>query len=135
MKLCIKKSVTTYTVFGIIFMLLMLPSAVFAVESLVVPYESYIYDYWGQPVPAPQAYLPVAMMTGLDMGADALSNPQDITIVGDKIYILDTGKHRIIELDENWQFVRSISEFQNGDKVDRFSSPEGFLLHPTVRFM
>ncbi len=130
MKLCIKKSVTTYTVFGIIFMLLMLPSAVFAVESLVVPYESYIYDYWGQPVPAPQAYLPVAMMTGLDMGADALSNPQDITIVGDKIYILDTGKHRIIELDENWQFVRSISEFQNGDKVDRFSSPEGFFITP-----
>ncbi len=109
-------------------LLIFLSAAVLAVEPLVVPYESYTYDFWGWPVPAPQAYLPVRMMTGLDMGAEPLSNPQDITVVGDRIYILDTGKHRIIELDENFQFVRAITQFQNGDVVDKFGSPEGFFV-------
>lgn len=135
MKLSIKRSKSTSAAVGLIVILLMLISTkVSAVESLVVPYESYIYDFWGAPVPAPQAYLPVKMMTGLDMGAETLSNPQDITVVGDRAYILDTGKHRIIELDENWQFIRSISEFMNGDQVDRFSSPEGFFVTPDGKF-
>ncbi|HOB08035.1 MAG TPA: YIP1 family protein [Limnochordia bacterium] len=124
------RKISVYVMPVIIFGLLYFSAAVSAVESLVVPYESYIYDFWGTPVPAPQAYLPVRMMTGLDMGADALSNPQDITVVGDHVYILDTGKHRIIELDENFQFVRAISQFQNGDVTDKFSSPEGFFVAP-----
>lgn len=111
-------------------LLILASSAVLAVEATVVPYESYTYDFWKQPVPAPQAYLPVRMMTGLDMGTDALSNPQDITVLGDHIYILDTGKHRIIELDENFQFVRAITQFQNGGVMDKFSSPEGFFITP-----
>ncbi|HKM18107.1 MAG: hypothetical protein GX228_03130 [Firmicutes bacterium] len=114
----------------ILILMLLLGTTALAVESLVVPYESYTYDFWGSPVPAPHAYLPVRMMTGLDMGAEQLSNPQDITVVGNRVYILDTGKHRIIELDENFQFLRAITEFQNGDVVDKFSSPEGFFITP-----
>ena len=29
-----------------------------------LPYRSYTYDYWGEPVPAPHAYVPTAVING-----------------------------------------------------------------------
>ncbi len=129
MKLYFSKNHSTYIVLlALLSVFVLFGITGHAAESLITPYESYTYDFWKWPVPAPQAYLPLRMVTGLTMGAEALSNPQDITVVGSSTYILDTGKNRIVEVDENWQFVRSINEFQNGDEVDRFSGPEGFFI-------
>lgn len=99
-----------------------------AVESLVTHYESYTYDFWGDPVPSPHAYLPSLMVTGVEMGTGVLANPQDIVVLENSAYILDTGSNRIVEVDENWQFIRSISQFQNGDVVDKFSEPQGLFV-------
>lgn len=101
---------------------------VLAVESLVTHYESYTYDFWGAPVPAPHAYLPSLMVTGVQMGTGVLANPQDIVVLENSTYILDTSNNRIVEVDENWQFIRSISEFQNGDIVDKFNEPQGLFV-------
>lgn len=42
------RKISVYVMPVIIFGLLYFSAAVSAVESLVVPYESYIYDFWGR---------------------------------------------------------------------------------------
>ena len=39
----------------------------------VVPYDSYIYNFWQAPVPAPQAYVFEAVVYGTDLGVGGLS--------------------------------------------------------------
>lgn len=68
------------------------------------------------------------MVTGVQMGTGVLANPQDIVVLENSTYILDTSNNRIVEVDENWQFIRSISEFQNGDIVDKFNEPQGLFV-------
>lgn len=98
----------------------------FAADSVVTHYESYTYDFWGYPVPAPQAYLPSQMVSGLDMNAGVLANPQDIIALENSTYILDTGNNRIVQVDANWQFIREISEFDNNGETDTLNDPQGF---------
>lgn len=100
----------------------------YASESLKASYESYTYDFWGAPVPAPHAYMPQKLITGPQMGVGNLSNPQDITIYGDSTYLLDTGNNRIVEVDSDWQMIRILDEFTNGSVPDKFKEPLGFFV-------
>lgn len=96
------------------------------VTGFVVPYTSYTYDYWGQPVPAPHAYLPAAIIRGSDLGVGSLKNPADLHVSpSGHIYIADTGNNRVIVLDPEWRLVRIIAEFETGGGVDRLNSPRG----------
>lgn len=99
------------------------------VTDFVVPYTSYTYDYWGQPAPAPHAYLPVSVIRGDDLGVGSLRNPNDLHVSPNgNIYIADTGNNRVIVLDPEWNLVRVMESFERDGGEDRFRSPRGLYV-------
>src|SRR5690606_25199125 len=83
------------------------------VSGFAVPYTSYTYDYWGQPAPAPHAYLPSTVIRGWDLGVGPLRNPNDLHVSdAGNIYIADTGNNRVIVLDPEWNLIRVVDSFE-----------------------
>lgn len=100
------------------------------VTQFVVPYTSYTYDFWGEAVPAPQAYLPTRFIRGTDLGVGAFRDPRDIHVSPEgNVYIADTGNNRVVVLDQEWRVIRVIETFDHEGQEDRFSQPRG--LHVT----
>jgi len=94
-----------------------------------LPYHSYTYDYWGDVVDSPAAYLPNRLITGEDLGIGALRNPTDLFVGKDgKIYILDAGNRRIIITNDRWELVRVIAGFEKNGVPDRFNNPNGIFV-------
>lgn len=86
----------------------------------------YVYSYWGEPNPAPAAYLPERTLYGGDLAAGKLSSPQDLHVGGDrKIYIADTGNSRILVLNDQLRTQQVLDGFDNNGKPDSFNQPEG----------
>jgi hypothetical protein len=97
--------------------------------TAVVPYQSYTYDFWGKPVPAPQAYICSREIYLDDLGVGPLSNVQDFFVgPDDVIYLVDTGGSRIVCLDTEWNVLRIISSFDNGEVTDQLRQPEGVFV-------
>ena len=108
-------------------LLLVVWSAGFA--GAMVPYESYTYDPWGEAVPAPLPYVPQQAIEGRNLGIGDFRSPQDVFVAPDNsIYILDTGNHRVVHLDENLNLIRVIREFDNGGVPDTFRNPRGIFV-------
>ncbi len=89
---------------------------------------TYTYDYWEEYQECPDAYTVCKVFTSVELGLEKkLKNPQGITVVGDTIYICDTGNNRIIELKkisrEKLEVVRIIEEFQGDVEVNTFNEP------------
>ncbi|MFW5787417.1 MAG: hypothetical protein ACOCV3_04055 [Halanaerobiales bacterium] len=100
-------------------------------EKTDIPYPSYTYDFWEEPVPAPQAYYPSQIITGEDLGVDSLSDPRDLNIsqYTENIYIVDTGNNRIICLDSDWELTKIIDSFENEGQEDTFNNPRGIYVN------
>ena len=58
------------------------------VESSSVPYDTYMYDYNGNPIITPHAYIPSSTFTGADLGIGDFTNPQDIEVDTDDARLL-----------------------------------------------
>lgn len=89
---------------------------------------TYNYDYWGDVQDAPNSYNVGKVFTSSDLGLDVkLKSPQGLTVVGDLVYICDTGNNRIIELSRPTPQVlkveRIIDSFTGDCDVTTFSSP------------
>lgn len=83
-------------------------------STFAVPYTSYTYDFWQEPVPAPQAYVPVRVLRGPDLGLGAFTNPSDIYVDSNhRVYIADTGNNRVIQLDRNFNVLNVFSGMFN----------------------
>lgn len=96
--------------------------------SMAAPYQGYLFDYWSETVPAPQAYVPRQVLGSRELGVDGLSNPQDIFVTSQDIYLLDTGNNRVLVFDHSWQFSHDISAFLNNGEPDRFNNPRGIFV-------
>lgn len=97
--------------------------------TIAVPYVSYTYDYWQMPVPAPQAYMPVKVLQGSELGIGGLSAPRDIFVDHNHfIYIADTGNNRIIKLDSDFQLLNEFIEFEYDNELDSFNAPRGIFV-------
>lgn len=100
-----------------------------APSTLAVPYSSYTYDYWQEPVYAPQAYVPVKTVRGVDLGIGPFSSPRDIFVdTAWRIYISDTGNNRIIQLNGDFKVIQVFTEFVNNGVVDCFNTPRGIYV-------
>ena len=109
-------------------------AALFAVMSPITSYASthehgytYNYDFWEDVQDSPDFYSPSKVFTSVDLGLETpLFNPQGLTVVGDKMYITDSGNNRIIELEiddvESLTVTRIIDEV-NGAEPSTFSNP------------
>lgn len=98
-----------------------------AVEAKSKSY-CYNYDYWGDVQESPNAYNVCKVFTSSELGLETkLSSPQGLTVVGDKVYICDTGNNRIIELSrptpQLLKVERIIDSFNSDSVINTFSSP------------
>lgn len=98
-------------------------------EALALPYQSYSFDYWSETVSAAQAYVPRRVIGSRELGA-TLSNPQDIFVTDEYIFLLDTGNNRILVFDHEWKLSHEISEFENSGEMDKFNNPRGLYVSP-----
>lgn len=91
-----------------------------------VPYHSYTYDFWSEPVAAPQAYQPLKVIGGKELEIDNFRKPQDIFAWNNSlVYVADTGNNRIVVIDKDWNLVKVISSFNNNGQEDTFNQPYG----------
>ena len=116
--------------FGLI-CLLFYPATVTAYrEDFSVPYPSYTYDFWDETVPAPQAYRPVEVFYGEDLGVGPFSDLRDIHVgnYNNNLYVVDTGNNRIIIFDKDWNLLHEINSFSNEGQTDTFAAPHGVFV-------
>lgn len=107
---------------------LLIPSFMTPIVSAAAPYEGYNYSYWEKAEPSAVAYLPELVIDGRGENYGLLNSPEDIYVRGDRIYILDTGNNRVIILNEQFEYVTEIVEFNNDGQVDSFNNPHGIFV-------
>ena len=112
------------------------------------PYKSYIYDFWGDPIPSQNAYRIDKTVTGFDMGLDRLSDPADPLFIGEKasarlanskdmffdpelkqFWVADTDNNRILRLDEKLKLVGAYTGASDGKN---FKAPSGVYVKRSV---
>ncbi len=95
------------------------------------PYVGYTYNTYGEKVPAPNAYLPEKVLTGIDMGVGQLNKPADIFVDSNNdVYILDTGNNRIVILDENFKMKKVIDKFMLNGAESPLKDASGIFAVP-----
>lgn len=120
-----KKNLFCFLVFIISVILLFTSSFGVNAES----FNSYIYNSDEEVVEAPAAVNVSFTVTGISAGVGVFKSPQDLFVTeSDEIYVVDTGNNRIIILDSKGGFLKEISSFVNGEKVDSFNTPKGIFV-------
>lgn len=128
-----RRSTSKQPVLGMVLLSIMIVLVVstFACSSAPHPilYPSYTYDYSERDVPSPPAYIPSRVITGNDLGVGSLNEPADLFVsTSGRIYLVDKGNDRVIYLSENFDVLRVVTGFRNGDSEDRLSRPEGIFV-------
>ena len=120
------KKFISFTLACIVGLLTVFPAAAIS----VVPYDSYIFDYWEDIVKTPAPYVPGRSISGVTVGAGAFSDPQDMAVGPDgKVYIADTGNNRIVILNPAMtETVGIVEEFFNNNSPDSFKVPTGITV-------
>ncbi|MFW5980969.1 MAG: YIP1 family protein [bacterium] len=103
---------------------------IFNSNALSTSYNSYNYNFWGDPVPSPDPYIPVGEYYHENIeGLKSLDNPQDLFVDSDNnIYIVDSGNNSIIILNDDWEVKRVIDQFTSDGNVDEFNNPRGIFV-------
>ncbi len=93
------------------------------------PYQSYIFDQWGNPVPTPTPYTAVKVISGEDLGVGKFNNPQDIFICNNgTLYIADSKNNRIIHTNPDFSLLRVITGFESAVGTEKFNNPGGIFV-------
>lgn len=119
------------------FLCLILAALLFGAPAVRVcaqdlPYDSYSYDYWQDAVPSPSAYEPIRSISGTVAGAGTFSEPSDLFVHMDgSMYLCDSGNHRIVVLNENYETIQIIDGFLNSGQREEFLNPQGVCISET----
>jgi hypothetical protein len=99
--------------------------------------SSYSYDEFGNWHPAPPVYLPDCEVSGEDLSTTAFSGISDLFATNDgTLYVVDTGNHRILELDASFHLTREFSSLKGEDGTEiPLEEPLGFFLDAEGRFL
>ena len=88
------------------------------------PYASYTFDFYGNAVPAPQAYTVQTIIDGTSLGTTPLREPRDLAVSpGGDIYIADTGNNRILRLSSSFELLQTIDGFWVEEDWQTFNAP------------
>ncbi len=90
-----------------------------------MPYTTYSYDYWGEPVQEPHSYLYSGTISSDVMGT-SLNYPQDLFYLDGELYIADTGNSRILVMDTNGSIRLEITSAASS--TDFLSGPQGVFV-------
>lgn len=97
--------------------------------SVIEPYPSYTFDFFGNPVPAAQAYIARSVVDGNSLGITPLREPRDIAVAQNgEVFIADTGNNRILHLDKNFDLIKIIDGFSVDGQKETFSAPVALYL-------
>ena len=89
-------------------------------------YDSYAYDSWGDPIPSQAGYIAREYIDGNTLGCGPLSAPSDMYVTDDgDMYVLDKGNRRVVILDRELNYVRSIEKLN----FDEYKKE-----HPEIEF-
>lgn len=95
------------------------------------PYTGYTYNTYEERVPAPNAFLPEKVITGLDAGVGLFKKPTDLFVDSNNdIYVLDAGNGRIVILDENFNTKKVIDKFILNGAESPLKDPGGIFAVP-----
>ncbi len=101
------------------------------------PYRNYTYNFWGEPVQGPQAYLPEEVWNGFDLGVGEFDSPEEVFVNQDEIFVLDTGNNRIVCLNNKFETIKIIDEFKNieNNQYEEFDNPSGIFVNEDMIFI
>lgn len=103
--------------------------ALLVVVILIAPKaqaDSYLYDLNDRSVTTPDTYLVLRVYAGNDLGVGAMSSPQDLFVDRDgQVYISDMGNNRILQFDNNFKHIRTITEVMLDGKPTLLNQPKG----------
>lgn len=91
--------------------------------------QSYVYDNWGESVPAPLAYTLETVYSGQSFGLVSFDSPEDLFVApsGD-LYIVDKGRAAITQVSPQFELVRDITSFRDNGEEQIFSEPTGVFV-------
>ena len=94
------------------------------------PYDGYAYNEWNRAVPSQIGYLPDRVISGEDMGAGRLKNPQDIFVAKNKtVFILDSGNNRLVILEKDFTTRKILDTFTDeSGAATTLSEPGGVFV-------
>ena len=110
---------------------LLCASSVFSAsaEGGFVPYHTYEYNEFDEPVETPAGYIPARMIDAASIGLSSPFNTiTDLCCVDGMLYILDSGNSRIVVLDSELRLVAVHTAFgvaSNAGQACREAFPEG----------
>jgi len=120
----VKKLLAIAAVLALIFSLSI---TAFAYDN--IPYSTYVYNYDGEPVESPHAYVPQMVIDGSKFGISAFLSPEDMCIDSNgNVYVADTGNARVVVLDSALQNARVISEFEFEGNMYKLTRPTGLYV-------
>lgn len=121
----------------------------FALTALASePYDSYIYDFWDDPVPAQAAYKVDNTYTGKNVGLERLRDPEDELFISvntptsfsgikdiffeetlEEFWIADTLNNRIVRLNKDMQLIGCYTGIDKSESgVLNFNAPNGVFV-------
>ncbi len=91
---------------------------------------TYNYDCWIEERESPDAYSVSQTFSGSSIeGCTNFLAPESLYVLGNRLYVVDTGNNRIVELEYNdsdsrFHYIREFKEFMNEGKKDTFNKPK-----------
>lgn len=114
--------------YSFLIIMLLLPSISASAETT---FYTYTYDYWGDERESPDAYVPSAVLMGIDFGIDNFREPQGLYVQGNKVYICDSYNNRIVELQKEngtYSLVRVIDKIIVEGEESTFLYPQDIFV-------
>ncbi len=90
----IKYHINILVIVALLMTVMLMPASAVSVNKNIsssVPYETYIYDYAGNPVITPHAYVPESVIDLEELGLGGMTAPSDLEVDDDILYLVDTG--------------------------------------------
>lgn len=123
------KSKIAAALLGVMAVLTLCPAGV--AEATEVNTYTYNYDWWGIEYESPDAYTPTDFITGEQLGITEFKSPQGLFIRDDRVYVVDTGNNRIVEIQvqgSEMTVLREITEFTGDAEVTTFNLPQDIFV-------
>ena len=109
--------------------------------ALFAKNDSYVYDYWDKIERSPDTYRVSDVLYGSSLGLDTmLKNPAGLFCVDRRVFVVDSGNNRMIELyyndNKTLSLVRVIDRFNSDDPemVTTFSNPSDVFVNKDGSF-
>lgn len=92
-----------------------------------VAYSTYSYNYDGEAIESPHAYVPDGVYSTADFGIGSLSSPSDLCTDSEgNVYIADTANARVVIINSDFSGAAAIgSSFEYNGETYTFSEPSG----------